>query len=189
MRFLKNKIALAKSFSNRSLSPKEQQNEETSPKERVNQPKAPLKKSSYKLSSSTPKGSTSCKNIMKNYSRALVKFALSKVAIPYLEHLLGKEGENLQDFRQYLKVRRSKINCIRNLRELLLPEENDSKTLLVFKQVFQEISETFLKYFSVNWIFSSKVGDKLVHLKYRYKMLRRIRNPEYFTYLQSFHKD
>jgi len=184
MRFLKNKIALAKSFSNRSNSPKEKQTEE-----RANQPKTPLKKSSYKLSSSTPKGSTSCKNIMKNYSRALVKFALSKVAIPYLEQLLKDGGENLQDFRQYLKVRRSKINCIRNLRELLLAEKNDSQTLLVFKEVFQQISEIFFKYFSVDWIFSSKVGDKLVHLKYRYKMLRRIRNPEDFTYLQSFHKD
>src|SRR5690349_17137404 len=38
----------------------------------------------------TPKGSTSCKNIMKNYSRVLTMFALSPLALHYLLPLLQK---------------------------------------------------------------------------------------------------
>jgi len=196
MRFLKNKIALAKALSSEnSQSPtkkpsskRKRSTESTSPSSSSGQSMI-ITKASYQLTSSAPKGSTSCKNIMKNFSRVLVKFALTKLAVPYLKVILSEEGVSLQEFLGFLKERRSKINCIKSLKELLLVEENDVEKMKVIKRTFQKISEIFLKYFSVNWIFSSKVSDKLAHLKYRFKMLRRIQNPSYFGYLQDFNKE
>jgi len=66
----------------------------------------------------------------------------------------------------------------------LLPEKNENPMITKFKRLFQVISEIFIKYFSVNWIFDSKVQYKQAHLKFRFKILRRIQNPELFTYLQ-----
>lgn len=189
MPFLKNKIARAKALSAKPLkiTVKKLEDESTDSQSSRSPPhETRLKgRSSYQLPTSTPKGSTSCKNIMKNYSRALVKFALSKLAIPYLNDMLVSKAADVQTFRQFIKERRARINCIRSLKELLLIEKGDSERLKDIKTAFQQISEIFLKYFSVNWIFSSKVSDKLVHLKYRFKMLRRIRNPAYFAYLQE----
>jgi len=196
MRFLKNKIALAKALSSESsqsptkkTSSKRKQSNDSSSPSLSSFSNIIINKASYQLTSSTPKGSTSCKNIMKNYSRVLVKFALSKLAVPYLKVILYEEGVGLQDFLNFLKERRTKINCIKSLKELLLIEEKDPEKIKVIKKTFQKISEIFLKFFSVNWIFSSKVSDKLAHLKYRFKMLRRIQNPTYFSYLQDFNKE
>jgi len=135
---------------------------------------------------STRKGSTSCKNIMKNYSRALVNFALSDMALTYLLQSLSRENLQLNEFKQTLTKNKDKVNCIKSLRDLLLIGPCDTQQLIAFKRVFQEICETFLKFFSANWIYHSKVVDKKAHLNYRFKILRRIRNPIHFTYLESF---
>ncbi len=190
MRFLKNKIARAKNYATEASPPARKKNKQRQ-KASNNTPDHPspittnliINKASYQLVGTTPKGATSCKNIMKNYSRALVKFAMSKFAIPYLNDMVSKTSATVQDFRHFLKERRSRINCIKSLRELLLVEPYDNEKFMIIKGVFQQISEVFLKYFSVNWIFSSKVSDKLAHLKYRYKMLRRIQNPQSFQNL------
>ena len=126
----------------------------------------------------TPSGN----NIMKNYARALVNFGLSPLARPYLIN----EDLSYEKFKQTLKAKRKNVNCIKGLRGLLLQERRDSKDMRVFKMMFQRSCEAFLKYYSVNWIFHSKVDDKLKHLSYRGKILRRVRNPEYFTYLEDF---
>jgi len=126
-------------------------------------------------------------NIMKNYCRAFVNFALSDLAIPYL----NKREEIListQRFRHILESKRKKVNCIKSLRSLLLHGKHESKEMEAFKYEFQRLCEVFLKYFCVNWIFHSKVADKIKHLHYRGKMLRRIQNPEFFTYLEEFGK-
>jgi len=135
---------------------------------------------------STKKGSTSCKNIMKNYSRALVNFALSDMALTYLTSRLARENLQLNEFKLILNKNKEKVNCIKSLRDLLLIEGSDNQQMIGFKRIFQEICEIFLKFFSANWIFNSKVVDKKAHLNYRFKILRRIRNPVHFTYLESF---
>lgn len=134
------------------------------------------------------KNMPSNKNIVKNYARAMVNFTLSEPAIFYLQHLVEIEGVELQKFRMFIQSQKEGINSIKTLRELLLVTKNDSDQLAAYKRVFKEICEIFVKIFSVNWIFSSKLGDKIIHLKYRFKILRRIRKPELFTYLEDFNK-
>ncbi len=126
-------------------------------------------------------------NIMKNYCRAFVNFGLSDLANPYL----NKREEimiSTQRFRQILEAKKRKVNCIKSLRSLLLHVKHESREMDAFKCEFQRLCEVFLKYFCVNWIFHSKVADKIKHLHYRGKMLRRIQNPEFFTYLEEFGK-
>ena len=142
------------------------------------------------LIDSSAKGSN---NIMKNYSRALVNFASSDLATPYLKRRkeeVDEDGETIpnEEFQGMLNAKKEKINCIKSLRELLLVEHSDTRPIKAFKRTFRYICVIFINYFSVNWIFSSKISDKMGHLKYRFKILRRVRNPEYFTYLETFSK-
>jgi len=131
---------------------------------------------------------TPSRNIIKNYSRALTTFALSSMALSYLETIIAKEGSllTLKDFLDFVKENKKRVNCIKNLREMLLVSPYDNKKIACMKKVFTRICEIFLKFFSVNWIYNSKISDKMMHMKYRFKMLRRVRNPEYFTYLEGF---
>jgi len=144
---------------------------------------------STKSSPKSPKRDIqSNKNIVKNYGRAMITFALSDMSTLYLNRILSPEDGTVKEFRKYLEREKESLNSIRSLREMLLPLEHDTPKTANFKVVFQKISEIFLKFFSVNWIFNSKINEKSLHLKYRLKFLRRIRNPEHFTYLESFNK-
>jgi len=126
-------------------------------------------------------------NVVKNYANAMIRFALSKVAEPYLSSSPLMRVMSLQAFRQMLAPRTRKTNCIQRLRELLLIDKSkDSKEIKAFKGLFQEACRIFLKYFWVNWIYNSRLEDKSKYLKYRGKLLRRVENPEEFTYLESF---
>ncbi len=131
---------------------------------------------------------TPSRNIIKNYSRALTTFALSSMALSYLETIIAREGSllTLKDFLDFVKENKKRVNCIKNLREMLLVSPYDDKKIACMKKVFKKICEIFLKFFSVNWIYNSKISDKMMHMKYRFKMLRRVRNPEFFTYLEGF---
>jgi len=130
------------------------------------------------------KTANSAKNIVKNFARAMVIFAISKLAIPYISHKLKELNLDLKDFQHYLAQRKENMDGISSLRALLLVESFDEPEVAAIKEAFQFTAEIFIKYFSVNWIYNSKLGDKLVHVKARYKILRRIRKPEYFTYFK-----
>jgi len=132
------------------------------------------------------RGATSAKNIVKNYGRALANFAASNLALPYLTKLIDKENIRVKDFRRFIASKKKRARCIAGLRQLLVVEREDSEHIAAFKRIFKEVSVIFIKYFSVNWIFSGKLCDKMTHLKYRFKILRRIRSPEHFTYLKGF---
>ena len=147
-----------------------------------------LPRNSFNASNSYSRVSTSNNNIMKNYSRAMLHFTESNTALPYLQKKLEQYGIQLARFQEILNAKREKANCIKGFRELLLIYPHDDQELISFKKAFQAICEVFLKFFSVNWIFNSKINDKILHLKYRGKMLRRVRNPQYFTYLEGFTK-
>jgi hypothetical protein len=124
------------------------------------------------------------KNIIKNYGYAIANYAVSKLAIPYIEGTLRENEVSLKDFQKYIKEKRDELSNIKNFRILLVEEERDTAQERKFKKVFKEAAISFMKYFSVNWIFSSKIKYKKEHLKYRGKLLRRIRNPELFTNLK-----
>ncbi len=132
------------------------------------------------------KGATSAKNIIKNYGRALQNFATSHMVVPYLLPKIESEQVSLKDFRKFFYSKKKQVRSIAGLRSLLLITPGDDRQTAAFKKIFREISIIFIKFFSVNWIFSGKLLNKIAHLKCRYKMLRRIKNPETFTYLKGF---
>lgn len=144
------------------------------------------KKSKVSPDLKSAKGATSAKNIIKNYGRALQNFAISNMVVPYIVPLLAQEKVTLKDFRRFFYSKKKQVRSIAGLRNLLLANVNDDHETAAFKRVFQTISIIFIKYFSVNWIFSGKLLNKSAHLKCRFKMLRRIKNPENFTYLKGF---
>jgi len=125
-------------------------------------------------------------NIMKNYCRGITNFASSFMAVPYLLPLLKKHQIDLETFRKFIQAKKSKINCIKQLRGMLLVMPNDKEQVAAMKEVFKEITIVFLKYFVPNWIYNTKIVGKYEHLKYRFKILRRVKEPHYFTYLQGF---
>lgn len=121
-------------------------------------------------------------DIVKDYYRAIAAFALSDPALPYLSHKLQSEQMiTIDAFRIILNSKKGNANCIRNLRELLVAELNDTEEMKAFKKAFQYICEIFMKYYSVNWIFHNKIKDKAQHLYYRCRILRRIQNPILLT--------
>jgi len=191
MRFLKNKIARARGLS--VLSPSSLEVSLENPKI----PTDPIKSSPTRMSS-TPKSEEiksppnfkkqlSGDNIIKNYGRAMTNFAISTPARSYLAVILPRLNVSLQAFYDYIKQRKSSANCIKQLRAMLPIGDEQSEEELNLKKVFQEICIIFLKFFCVNWLYSSKISEKVAHLKYRFKIMRRVKNPQYFTYLKDFH--
>ena len=126
-------------------------------------------------------------NVMKNYANAMVNFALTRLAEPYILRSPLVRAMPPQLFRQLLVSKKRKTNCIKSFRELLvINESQDSEEIKTFKGLFKEACRAFLKHFWVNWIYNSKLNDKSKYLKYRGRLLRRVENPELFTYLENF---
>ena len=126
-------------------------------------------------------------NVMKNYANAMVNFALSRMAEPYLSKSPLVRAMPLGLFRQMLAPKKRKTNSIKSFRELLVIDESlDSEETKACKSLFQEVCKAFLKHFWVNWIYNSRLDDKAKYLKYRSRLLRRVQNPELFTYLETF---
>ncbi len=125
------------------------------------------------------------KNIVKNYGNAIAAFAVSPLAHPYLENELRTLRLTHSSFVGFVNRHKNKLRNINNLRNILIPDTEDSNEEISFKHLFKLMAEIFIKYFSVNWIFNGRVKHKEEHLKYRFKMLRRIQNPNLFTYLNE----
>ena len=186
MRFLKNKIALA-SQTKREAIPGScsdisatKQSHISSPKDKPITPRRQKPKASSKVNEEIK----SSKTVVKNYGKAIASFATSVIAIPYLTPHLQKENIQLNEFTKYISMAKDMIEGIDTFRALLLVRETDNNNESAYKRIFQRIGEVFIKYFSVNWIYSGRMTNKQVHLKCRFKMLRRILNPELFTYLK-----
>jgi len=128
------------------------------------------------------KSANSTKNIVKNYGRAMINFSVSRVGYPYIRNKLKEENLHYNSFKKYLENRKENMDGILSLRNLLLRSQDDDFKVTAIKKIFQYTCEIFVKYFSANWIYNSKVGDKMSHLKARFKILRRVKDPEHFTY-------
>jgi hypothetical protein len=126
----------------------------------------------------------SLKNVAKNYGRAICKFALCSVGENYLQQHAAELDVNIADFKNYLKEKKETLDGVENFRELLLIRGIESQKLKKHKLLFQRLCEIFIKYFSVNWIFGGKLNYKQEYLRLRFKMLRRIQNPEIFTVIR-----
>ena len=187
MRFLKKKIALAlksrliqSQVASRCLHGK-------SSSRQVSELQ-PQKRQRFPGNSSTSNNVKVTKNIVTNYGKAISSFAISELATPYITPLLEKDMITIKAFQQYVADRKEEIRGILSLRRLLIISSNDTAEEAIYKKTFQAVGEVFIKYFSVNWITHGRMNNKDVYLKYRFKMLRRIRNPEWFTYLKATKK-
>jgi len=125
------------------------------------------------------------KNIVKNYGKAITNFILSPVALPYLFPLLDSNTFKLDGFLLYAKLAKESIQGIDTFRCFLLIREDDNLETQAYKEAFRSLAIIFVKYFSVNWIAHSRLKNKLVYLKYRFRILRRILDPNSFTYLKG----
>jgi hypothetical protein len=124
-----------------------------------------------------PSTSTTHKDILKNYYRMFTNFASSPLALPYLEPLLQNNQLQLDKFLQFITLQKGTVSEIRNVRSLLINvTETDSQELIAIKIMFHQINVIFLKLFCLDWVFNSKIVDKVAHLSYRLKLLRRIKN-------------
>jgi len=122
------------------------------------------------------------KNIVKNYGKNCATFAISELGIPFLSNQLSVE--EIAGFKEYIRSKIAGITNIANFREMLLSTEKDSEDIVKYKKTFQYISEIFIRDYSFNWIFHSpRINDVKGHIFARFKMLRRIRDPEHFTYI------
>ena len=118
----------------------------------------------------------------------MCSFASSKLALPYLEQIHTKIDFHINAFQKHVHAQLKTIDSLHSVRSLFYVESDNSKTTAVFKRVFQEVSIVFIKYFSVNWIYQGKMSHKEAHLRSRFKMLRRVKEPEFFTYFKEFSK-
>jgi len=184
MRFLKKKIELALQFAElQKASQKTSKAQENPTQIKSPQEEVPVTSFSPEMKSKKKWGAGN--NVLKNYCRAFINFALSSMAQGYLVD----EALPYAKFKQILSLKKKNVNCIKGLRALLLQVESDSKDIKAFKGMFQKCCEVFLKYYCVTWIYNSKVDNRLKHLGYRGKILRRVRNPKFFTYLEDFKKE
>ena len=138
------------------------------------------------------KANADSKNIVKNYGKALCAFASTKIALSSINSLIAKNSYGKIDipkFMETMKLKKETTNSMESVRKLLMIEDGDSEIERAQKLLFKDLSVIFMKYFSVNWIYNGKLLHKEAHLKFRFKMLRRIQNPEYFTYLKSSTKN
>ena len=186
MRILKQKVARALQYHQNLLESKKSQALFTFPSHPITSSPVSLSQEDAPVKAKGRKRACIGNNIMKNYCRALVNFGLSPMAEPYLK--CEEEFLSRETFKAILEAKKKKVNCIKTLRSLLLQDGRESRDMRAFKTIFQRVCLAFLKFFCVNWIFNSKVADKMKHLKYRGKMLRRVQNPQYFTYLEDFGK-
>jgi len=205
MRFLKNKIlkanealqkktlnSLSPNLSNLSLSQSQistPSSEEYSSSSSNSSPTCkPKSHKSFEAEMTTKKKRTrkpsSTKNLVINYGKAIASFAVSHLAVSYLEPILKREALTLQEFINFISQSKKTIGGIKSFRYLILTTEEDDERAAACKKVFREISMVFIKFFSVNWIMHGKVTHKDTYLKYRFKMLRRIQDPENFTYVK-----
>jgi len=159
--------------------------EETSTTQSQYQEPVKTKKTRKPRAKSSENDYKATKNIVKNYAKAITNFVLSPISLPYLYPILKDKSNSLDDFLDFVKVAKESIQGIDTFRYFLLVQENDSSEVRAFKDTFKAISIIFIKYFSVNWIAHSRLKNKLVYLKYRFRILRRITNPNSFTYLKK----
>jgi len=121
------------------------------------------------------------KNVAKNYGKFCTNWALKPLGLQLVLRKL--KAELLEGYKEYINERKD-IGSIKAFRDLLLVEKEDSVEVRQYKQAFQYISEILVREYSHNWIFSSsRIEDQWALVCAKEKILRRIREPEFFTYL------
>jgi len=187
MRLLKRKLALVPF----DLEEQEEQNYSWS----ISETKLPIVKKPLKKSKSQARRKhkripeeeekLARKNIVKNYGRAIANFALSDLFLPYIENDPLKSQVDWDEFLAFAKHARDAIQNAETMRDSFLIRIEDSERQIAIKRLFQKAAEIFIKYFSINWIFSGKLIYKQVYVQARGDLLRKILKPETLSSLSS----
>ena len=68
---------------------------------------------------------------------------------------------------------------------MMIQHNDNPSELNQFKEIFRLSAIEFLEFYTHNWIFGSKrIKDAHGHYKAKFKIIRRIKNPENFTYFR-----
>ncbi|CAD8089415.1 unnamed protein product [Paramecium sonneborni] len=139
-----------------------------------------MKSSYFKLKSKIKKGKVNdTKNITKNFSKAIISYIIQNKDI-------GLKIMNYEQFEEFVTILKDKKNQMTNIKQLrdLWVETNEMKSQQ-FNKAFRIFSEYFLKQQSVCYIYNSRIANTGWHLKYRYNLLRALREPENFKYIKD----
>jgi hypothetical protein len=120
------------------------------------------------------------KNIVKNYARAIWNFIMSKSAEIHIKDLIETNNydTNPEKFSKFTVDNKNCYESITNFKRILTVGNTESPDIQMSKYIFKQLAEIFVKYFSVNWIFSGRLQHRQTHLNARFIILRRIRDPE-----------
>lgn len=119
------------------------------------------------------------KNIPKNYGKAIISFIERNEAV--VRRVVAAAGDNnYAGFMATIRLKKRKVNSIADLRSLWLDEENP------FAQATRILSSIFLKKHSLPYIFNSRVTNFQGHIKYRYRLIEALREPDQFTSIKMF---
>jgi len=113
--------------------------------------------------------------IFKDYSKALINFALSSLAFPYLNIQIEEQAISIETFKEILSDKKEKKA---SLRSMLLAEEDDSLEITAFKLAFKNICKAFLEVYFLNWILKENSHERIAYFRFRSKMMRKIQHPE-----------
>jgi len=113
--------------------------------------------------------------IATNFFKAICKFALSNLALPYLYPLLLQEGVNIEDFAIFLISRQVRIHSFAKFKLILMLINRNFGRLAACQRILKALSKVFLDYFSVGWIITaSEIRQKEKYLRFRSKILKFI---------------
>ncbi|CAD8163022.1 unnamed protein product [Paramecium octaurelia] len=119
------------------------------------------------------------KNITKNFSKAIISYITQNKDIG----LRLLDAREFEDFMSILKEKKNKMTNIQQLRELWV--DCDNEKLKQFNHTFRIFSQYFLRQQSVAYIYNSRIMNTGWHLKYRYNLLRALREPQNFKYIKD----
>ncbi|CAK87356.1 unnamed protein product (macronuclear) [Paramecium tetraurelia] len=117
------------------------------------------------------------KNITKNFSKAIISYIINE------KELIQKfmTNEQYDGFITLLKNKKNQMTNIKQLRDLWVDTGRNPE----FNKVFRIISQYFLKCQAVPYVYNSRISNTAWHLKYRYNLLRAVREPENFKFIKD----
>ena len=148
MRFLKKKIALVEA-NKAKLQQQHPSNIENSQQESNNSSlfvnQKATKQCSRVRTEQPSQDVKSTKNISKNFDKAICKFALSSIALPYLQPIVEREEIELKNFVHFINRVKEKIDGLFSFRSVMLIGNEDSHEIKAAKRVFKSIGEIFTR--------------------------------------------
>eukprot|EP00330_Aristerostoma_sp_ATCC50986_P001356 CAMPEP_0114584034 /NCGR_PEP_ID=MMETSP0125-20121206/7749_1 /TAXON_ID=485358 ORGANISM="Aristerostoma sp., Strain ATCC 50986" /NCGR_SAMPLE_ID=MMETSP0125 /ASSEMBLY_ACC=CAM_ASM_000245 /LENGTH=98 /DNA_ID=CAMNT_0001778051 /DNA_START=140 /DNA_END=436 /DNA_ORIENTATION=+ len=87
----------------------------------------------------TPYKYLSTKNIVRNYGKAICRFALSPVGKEYIFDLIKSKAPTMQvnEFLSFIKSYRDKLDCMQAFIDMVKPKEMDDNSVISRKEIMR----------------------------------------------------